>query len=526
MLSVLDVASASGPWSEGLAVRFGVTLVANVLRAGCAFASGLLIARGLGASAYGDLTFLLGSFAAISQLLEMGTSAAFYTFVSQRPRALKFFVLYLGWLLFQFVSTALMVGLILPDEMVARIWVGHHRGIVLLALAASFFTTQAWGMVSQLGEATRKTVVVQAAAVAQSIAHLALAAAAIYLGWLTVQAVMLFLVGEYVILVGLLGPKLLRANLTAQSEGHGREENVFRNFAAYCKPLVVFAWVGFLYAFADRWLLQEFGGAEQQGFFGVGQQFANVSLIATVSILKVFWKEIAEAQGRSDHPRMQFLYRAISRGLYCTAAWISCLLIPYSQELLTWTAGVSYKTGWLCLAIMFLYPIHQSLGQIQGAFLYANQQTATYAQVGLVMMAVSIPVTYLMLAPASAVIAGLGLGAVGLALRMVVLQIVSVNIQAYLIARTHHLPYEFGYQGIVVGFLFSMGWACKWIASSILGTTDLLSNSVGVVLVGSSLYVVFSALFLYHFPTLLGLNCEQVSEFLTTMRRRLAPATV
>src|SRR5205809_707923 len=85
-----------------------------------------------------------------------------------------------------------------------RSWVGHHREIVLLALAASFFTTQAWGMVSQLGEASRKTVLVQAAAVSQSIAHLVLAAAAIYLGWLTVQAVMLLLIGEYVILVGLL----------------------------------------------------------------------------------------------------------------------------------------------------------------------------------------------------------------------------------------------------------------------------------------------------------------------------------
>lgn len=526
-LSVSDMAPANGSWSEDIAVRFGVTMVANVLRAGFSFASGLLIARGLGASAYGDLTFLLGSFAAISQLLEMGTSAAFYTFISKHQRGPKFFAFYLGWLVFQFASTALVVGLILPDEMVARIWIGHDQGIVLLALAASFFTTQAWRMVSQLGEATRKTVVVQAAAVTQSIAHLALAAAAIYLDWLTIQAVMLLLVGEYAVLVGFLGPKLLRENLLAeQSERGVREENIVRDFTVYCKPLIVYAWVGFLYAFADRWFLQAYGGAEQQGFFAVGQQFANVSLIATISILRVFWKEVAEAQARSDHQRVQFLYRAVSRGLYCTAAWISCLLIPYSQELLAWTAGASYTSGWLCLALMFFYPIHQSLGQIQGAFLYASGQTAIYARIGLVMMAVSIPATYFTLASSSAVVAGLGLGSVGLALKMVGLQIISVNVQAYLIARTYRLTHEFGYQGAVVAFLFIAGWACKWLAGSILGAADVGSSSIGVVLVGSSLYVAFSVLFLYQFPTLFGLTCDQVHEFLTAMRRRLAPATV
>src|SRR5881628_994812 len=94
---VLASSLSNGPFYERVVVRVGVTFVANLVRAGLSFVSGILIARGLGASGYGDLNFLLGSFAAISQLLEMGTSSAFYTFISQRRRSRAIVTLYLCW---------------------------------------------------------------------------------------------------------------------------------------------------------------------------------------------------------------------------------------------------------------------------------------------------------------------------------------------------------------------------------------------------------------------------------------------
>src|SRR5207302_11280701 len=206
---------ANGSFGERVIVRFGATLLANSLRTGLSFLSGILIARGLGASGYGDLNFLLGTFAAFSQLLDMGTSSAFYTFISKRRRGEKFFLLYMGWLSFQFVATIAVIGLLLPADALQRIWLGHDREIILLAFVASFFMTQLWGMVSQLGEAIRQTVVVQVGASVQAIAHLALVAAAFYWGWLNVQIVMWLLVGEYIMLAAFLGPKLTRESLAA-----------------------------------------------------------------------------------------------------------------------------------------------------------------------------------------------------------------------------------------------------------------------------------------------------------------------
>lgn len=518
-----EMALESRPLSEGMAIRFGATLFANILRGGLSFISGILIARGLGASDYGDLNFLLGSFAAISQLIDMGTSAAFYTFISQRRRSRAFVGLYLAWIIFQFVATVLVVGLMLPGSLIERIWVGHEHGIVLLAFGASFLMTQVWGMVSQLGEATRKTVTVQTGAVMQAVAHLALIAAAVHWSWLTVQAVMWLLVGEYTLLVVVFGPKLIRENLTREPGGGDVSGIIVREFATYCKPLVLYTWVAFLYAFADKWLLQQFGGAEQQGFFAIGQQFANISLLATASILKVFWKEIAEAHEHNDHPRVQRLYDSVKRGLYCVAAWISCLLIPYSREILTWTVGPDYASAWLCLALMFLFPIYQSMGQVQGIFFYASGATRSHTQINLLITVISLPVTYLLLASESGIVAGLGLGAVGLALKIVVLQVLVVNLQAYVITRSNGWPFDYWYQGLLLLPLLTLAFSSKWLMGGLLNSVHPGSGPLQIMLLGVAMYAGLSLALLYRMRRFTGLPYEEVMGAVSGALRRIRP---
>ncbi len=507
------------PLSERIAIRFGATLLANLLRGSLSVASGLLIARGMGAAQYGDLNFLLGSFAAINQLLEMGTSSAFYSFISRRPRGPAVFLLYFGWLIVQFTATVLAVSLLAPVGMIDWVWVGQKREIVLLAFGASFLMTQTWGVLSQLGEARRKTVLIQTAAVLQSAIHLALIALTMYRGWLAVTAVLWLLVGEYLVLAVILGPRLVKANLVSQSQSGDDTRSAFREFSTYCTPLIVYAWVGFLYAFADKWSLQRFGGADQQGFFAVGQQFANISLIGTMSILKVFGKEISEAGEQQNHQRVHLLYKSTSRSLYFIGAWISCLLIPYSREILVWTVGSSYETAWLCLALMFLYPVHQSLGQINGALFYASGKTEAWARIGLVMMGISIIATYLMLAPAP--LGGLGLGAIGLAIKMVALNVISVNVQGRVLAHAYGWVNESRYQWLMLLPLLIMGFSSKWLTVTLLDSVHPGGGPLEAMLLGVAVYSGLSLALFYRLRRSVGLPYEEVMAAVGGVMRRV-----
>ena len=511
-----------------MAVRFGTTLAANVVRSAFSLASGIIVARVLGVTNYGQVSFLLGSFTAIGALLEMGTSSAFYTFVSERKRGPAFFLLYFGWIAFQFIFTCFVVGLLLPDWAVDYIWVASKRSIILEAFAASFASLQLWTTVVQLGESSRETLTVQTVAAFQSFLHLLLVAAAAYLGRLSAITLFALIIAEYAILSAFIGPRLFRTRYSHQLHEPEEYGLVFKQFSRYCLPLLVYSWMGFLYAFADRWLIQHFGGAEQQGYLAVAQQFANVSLLAASSLSRVFWKEVAEAQERGDEQRVRRLYQSISRMVYVAGAWVSCLIIPYSRQVLIWTVGREYSSAALPLSLMLFYPIHQSFSQIQGAFLYAIRKTDIYTQIGLMNMVLSIPVTYLLLASPSAWFPGLGLGAVGVALKMVLLQVIAVTVQSYLIAKRNRWNHEFAYQGTILVALLATAWSAKFVSEKLLFLIGQSFNlPIVTVALGALLYTVSTIVFVWRFPSVLGIDrsvfdkaIDQVRSFLPGYFRR------
>ncbi|HEV8661315.1 MAG TPA: oligosaccharide flippase family protein [Thermoanaerobaculia bacterium] len=484
--------------SERVLTRFVATLAANILRTGLSFVAGILIARGLGAADYGNLNFLLGSFAAINLILDLGSSPAFYTLIARRKRGPRFFSLYLLWTLgVQFCGMLLILGLFLPSSLVQRIWLGHDRNIVLLAFAVSFVLTQIWTMVSQLGEAVRKTVIVQSAAVVQALVHLVLIVGLLHFHLLSVSTILWILIAEFVLLALILGPWMLRANL-APSDVEESWSSVLKEFAVYCRPMVIYGFVGFVYQFADRWLLQKFGGAKQQGFFSIGQQFATISLLATTSILNVLWKEVAEE--KAEPGRSLALYNSIRRALYFLAAWLSCGVIPYTRELLALTVGADYSGATLATALMLFYPIHQSLGQIQGTYLLAIGNTRAHAAIGMFSMLTSIPVAYFVTAPPTAFIPGLGLGATGVVIKMVSLQLLSVGLQTFVLHRIGAGPLDFVYQFGLVAALLGLAWACKFVA------VYLTHATIASIIAGGLLYAIISGLVIVRIPDMIGLQ--------------------
>jgi len=517
---------AAQSFRERTIVRFAVTATANVFRLALSFLSGLVVARGLGAANYGDFSFLLGSFTAINLILDMGSSPAYYTFLAARKRKPTFFLVYLLWTIgIQFGGTVLVLWLILPERAVHWVWAGQGRNLVLLAFGVSFMTTQIWTMVSQLGEALRRTIIVQACATTQALLHLILVAYAAHRGWLSVQIVFWFLIAEYALLALVLGIRFLPESMANSGAQTDTVRSTVADFVRYCKPLVVYGWVGFFYHFADRWLLQTFGGSRQQGFFSIGQQFGAVSLLATTSIINVFWKEIAEARERHDSEREKKLYMAVRRALYFCGAWLSCLLIPYCREIVRWALGADYGGAWLPLAIMLIYPIHQSVGQIQGTVFYATGHTAAYSKIGVFMMLISIPIAYLMLAPRSAAVPGLNLGAVGLALKLVFLQLLSIGLLSYKLKRLHGWGTDYSHEAIVLLLLLTLGFTGRFVAGGLVAAL-LPGGRLTTALAGSIFYGVTSIALLYFRPMFIGIPNSELKRILGYRPSWLRPVSV
>ena len=436
--------------------RFLFSFGANIIKALLSFVTGVLLARGLGPTSYGNLAYLLGSFWALRALMDLGSSSAFYTFIAQRHRGGAYFYLYYSWLALQFIASIFLIFVLLPQSAIDYFWFGQARELIFLALVANFLQNQVWQTLVQIYESHRQTVQIQFASLVIVLAHLTLILVITYSNWLNIEIVLIGICAEYffgVIYLANRGMKIWRKS--DDGRGSAGITQALLEYFSYCKPMALMCIFAFIYEITDRWLLQYFSGSAQQAFYQIALQFSTVSLLAATSLLNVFWKEIAEANERQQHKSVIELYEKATRILVIFGAYIACFLLPWSRELTIVMLGKEYYPAWPALMIMFLYPIHQVMGQVNGALFMATGETKTYTTIGNLGLIISIPISFLLLAPSSGgFMPGFGLGALGLAIKMVVLNIIFVNIQSYFIAKRYAVPMQWAVQLKVI-FIFS-----------------------------------------------------------------------
>ncbi len=493
--------------SHSFKTRFFTTFFINIIKVGLGFISGVIIARSLGPSGYGDYNFLLGSFSSTISFIDMGASWAFYTFLSQKKRPLKFYLYYLGWLIIQFTGVLFLVYFVFPDIWREKIWLGHHKKIIILAFIASFMMAKVWEMVSQAGESIRATVIVQLHNITATLLYLCIVLALLLLHRLAISNLFLSIASVYFLLSFILVNNL-RKSLVVKEEI--KLVDIFNKFKSYCSPFILYNVITFIYSFLDIWLLQRFGGAAQQGFYSIGLRYSAVSLIATMSMVKVFWKEIGEANEIKDYKRIFYLYTKISRALCFVTAMVSCFLIPFSKEILFFFLGERYVAGWLPLAIMLLYPVYQSLGQINDAYLLATTHTKLRSVLSIIIMIVSLPITYLLLAPPYQTASGLGLGALGLALKTIMLAVVSVNVFTHFICKIANCKFYFIYQFLTIGSLLTISFIVKASVGLIIYALNISITPLILMLSAAFVYLILVTIIVNIFPQIVGLEKEIV----------------
>lgn len=385
----------------------------------------------------------------------------------------------------------------------------------MLAFVAAFMQQQVWLMVGQIGEAMRKTIKVQFLNLVVALAYLiVISLVSIYDQW-SVKKILITQVALYSIAT-IFSYLILRKDWEESQIPEKSISEIIGDYWVYCKPLVTLVLVSFAYEFADKWMLQRFGGSAQQGYFQISSQFAAISLLATTSILNVFWKEIANAWEKQDHPRVAMLYRKVSRGLVMLGAITTGFFIPWAESIVVVLLGPSYGDAWPVFAIMLIYPIHQSMGQIGGTMLLACGQMQKFMFASITLTLLAVPFSYLVLAPTTGVlIPGFGMGAIGIALKMVLLGIVAVNVQAWIIARYNGWKFDWIFQAVGIPLMIGLGYFAKqfvkifWALDGAAVASFILPGLIAFVF-----YVISVMLALWQLPWLIGLDREEIISFI------------
>ena len=479
------------------------------MRSIIAFLNSILLARFLDPDHYGRYIFLIGIFVALRQLLDLSSSSAFFTFISKRPRSSKFVKIYFSYVFIQFLLPLLVLIFFIPESLFNDIMDGENNTIVILSFVAVFAQFTVWPISTQMAESIRETFTVQVVNLIFVCIHLV----AIIILWkfeiLALPILFTVISLEWIIASILLFRVYFnytkKINVLSKDDSF---KSVFNEFWIYCSPFIIYAIVSFLHDFADKWLLQSWAGSTEQAFFGISQQFSSVILLATVSIIKVFWKEISEAHQKGNYELLEKLYFSSKKTLFFLSVLVSFALIPWAKEIILLFLGENYIEGYSTLFIMFFYPLHQTIGQINGTMFYATEKTKSYVYVNIIFMILGIFLLVFLIAPTSSIFFGLELGSKGVAIKLIVIQFFIVNFLSWKLSKIFSWKFSIDYQiwWIVVGLLYI--YISHIIISIININVFIIEFSLCTII-----FIISMVTTAYFYPKMIGFSEFSINRF-------------
>lgn len=484
--------------------QYAAKLVGNAvgLLAGIVVLS--LVPRALGPESYGRYEFLTNFFQQVKGFLDMGTSTCFYTRLSQRRGDDRLVAFYRKLLM---GASVLMIGaaLLLAGTPVGN-WLWAGEGALLVVLAACYAAAVWWlDTTRKMVDAWHLTVRGEMLHAASRLVAVAILVAVVW-GWgLRLEGYFIYQIAAVLLSIAVLTYLLGRHDATAESKVAAKPvRGYIREFWDYSHPLVVYAAVGVLVGLADRWILQTQAGAIEQGFFGLAYQVGAVCFLFTSAMTQLLTREFAVAWDQQDMERMRAMFCRIIPLLYAVAAYFSVFIAWHAEEIVWLFGGQGWEQGVLAMSIMALYPMHQTYGQLSGSVFYATGQTRLYRNIGITGMVVGLPVMLWLVMPLES--GGLGLGAVGLALKMVALQFLFVNVQLRFNTRLLSLSFwRFLAHQLVVPAVFL---PCVYASSELVSLLGL--PRLGQFLLAGAGYTFLVAVIILLIPRLAGLQRGEI----------------
>lgn len=499
-----------------LARRYIFKLFANMASVPVYLIMEAILPRALGPRSYGDYSFATNLFQQFSGFLDMGTSTCFYNSLSRRQNETQLFSFYLRLAALIAILTFLagLAPLLWPA---AGSWLMPGIPAWLAPLAAVWAFLTWWSRVLRsMNDALGATIASEIWRSSLSLLGVALLAGLFFTGGLNLETLFM----QQYLLLGCTALACWHVSRRHwQKYGVSFGAKITRNqakaykkeFFDYSHPLFVQALLSFLMLAAERWLLQWFDGSAQQGFFALSQKVSLACFLFVSAMTPLLMREFSIAWGRNDLQVMGALLTRFAPLLYIMAAYFSCFTLVEGKTLVELFGGTEFAAATLSVQIMALYPLHQAYGQMAGSIFHASGKTKILRNLTALECVYGLGAAWILLAPAQ--LGGLNLGAVGLAIKTVGTQFITVNICLWLASR--FVPFSFwrnlGHQILSLGVLLLLAFLCQ---AATFELEFLPHASLWRFMASGIIYTGATAILCMAMPSLLGLSRRDARELL------------
>lgn len=485
--------------SQRMIKRFIFSAGANLVRGVLSFVTSALLARWLGPVSFGEMAFLLGTFLSVRMFLDMGTTSAFFTFLSQRRRSWSFIRSFIVWVALQFLIPVLIIVLFLPDRWITNFWLDSQRSLVACAFIAVFAQSTLWPIAQSLAESARKTVLVQTIGAITAALHLLTVIVFFMTSILSLYAIFIAVFVEYIVVFCLV---VRNHQLEDISDVHATPDPDIADYVKYCVPLVPLIIFGAAQELIDRWLLQSYGGAISQSYYAFSYQIAGIAVVFISAFGRIFWKEIAEVFHSGDQTQLTEMFNKVMRITRVIAGIMGGFIAIYAPEIIWLTAGSAYKGAHLTMGILAIYVAYIAVGQIYSTLLMATGKVKVVSYISSSLSLLSAVLAYVMLATEFGRSVGFANAAENIAIKMLAVEFVAALIYSFIVNKIWAINVSFGAQF----FSVMLGLGIAWLSRNSLKQFISAEHNLILIISGFSIYLLATCVVVYKAPKLVGLS--------------------
>lgn len=410
---------------QSLQKRYLIKLLSNIINGLINIVLVAIVPKALGPIAFGQFSYLQQFFIQFIAFLDAGTSTAFFTKLSAkttRKELLTFYFIFSVALLFVLFFILYCVGVfnhlyfLMPDI---------PQEYIIYGTLFGFFNwlTQVYIKIS---DAYALTVSVEIIKIIHKLSTLLLLLYMVnflpfdlniyyYFHFISLST---FIMGITILFKkkGIFTEKLFNFKIKYLA--------ISKEFFIYCSPLFIFNVIAIAIGLFDIWLLQKISGSIETGFYGLAYSIAAMCFLFTSAMTPLITREFAKSFEENDLLKVSSIFKRYIPMLYSIAVYFSVFIAFQADNLLLIFTDEKFKDALFVLIIMAFYPIHQTYGQLSGSLFFATNSTKLYRNIGLVSSLIGLIFSYLF-------IYYFELGALGFGIKMVLAQIIGVNIQLY-----------------------------------------------------------------------------------------------
>jgi O-antigen/teichoic acid export membrane protein len=501
--------------SDSLKKRYAYKLGSKLLSLLLGLVTVGIVPKALGPSGYGTFSFLTFFFARIIKFMKLGTASAFFTKLSARRKEstlIGFYGVFLALIsivVMAFIPISIFLGaneILWPDQL--HLYVYTAAGFSLLSMFSK--------VIHDTNDALGLTVRNEFVFITQNIFLTGMILYYFMTDRLDLNryfvihySMQLYLIVFGAMVIVVYGRYRVR-EMFSLTRRHVRTYS--HEFMSYSHPLMVNSIFILAVAIGDRWLLQKYAGSTEQGYYSLALKLVSICFLFTTSMVPLFTREIATSHEKNDLKKIRRLFNRNIPLFYFIAAYFSMFIALNSKQIVGIIGGEHYLLAAPVIAIMAFYPMHQTYGQMSGAAFLATGRTRTFRNIGVTTGVMGLIISTFLMAPLGGM--GVQLGAVGLAVKMVLIQLVAVNIQLWINCKYLDLSFAkyFMHQLFVPVILIMVAY----LSLSIVMRFEL--NSIGEFIVNGVIYTGLTFSILLVLPRLIVMSRAEILSYLNILK--------